>query len=165
MRQTIGGTWLLQLMIFFILLFVGFIILTLNYSKTVKMKNEVLTIIEKYEGLNEQSIGLINNFLVTSGYSVTGVCVNEDTAGVYGALALQVGNDISLGLERAQAGEKYYYCVKKYDGANTSNYYQVTLFYRFNLPIIGDTSRFTIKGTTTNFQSSDSINYDYVIGG
>jgi len=23
----------------------------------------------------------------------------------------------------------------------------------------------TIKGTTTNFQSSDSINYDYVIGG
>ena len=42
MRQTIGGTWLLQLVIVFIILFVGFIILTLNYSKTVTLKNELI---------------------------------------------------------------------------------------------------------------------------
>ena len=45
MRQTIGGTWLLQLMILFILLFVGFIILTLNYSQTINIKNEVITMV------------------------------------------------------------------------------------------------------------------------
>lgn len=159
MRQTIGGTWLLQLMILFILLFVGFIILTLNYSKTIKTKNEVISMVEKYEGLNEQSISLVNNYLLSSGYSVTGVCTSEDKKGIYGAFDLN-----SSELEEARVGEKYYYCLKKYKGANTSYYYQVTLFYKFNLPIIGDTSRFTIKGTTTNFQPKDSNLYENVIG-
>lgn len=159
MRQTIGGTWLLQLMILFILLFVGFIILTLNYSKTVKLKNEVISMVEKYDGLNEQSIGLVNNYLLTSGYAVTGSCLSEEQRGIYGAFDLN-----STELEEARSGEKYYYCIKKYKGANTSYYYQITLFYKFNLPVIGDTSRFTIKGTTTNFQPKDDRIYDYVIG-
>ena len=74
MRQTIGGTWIMQLMILFILLFVGFIILTLNYSKTVKVKNEVVSMFEKYEGLNEESIKLVNEFLLASGYAGMGEC-------------------------------------------------------------------------------------------
>ena len=160
MRQTIGGTWLLQLMILFILLFVAFIILTLNYSKTVKIKNEVLSIIEKYEGLNDRSIGLVNNYLTASNYGVTSACVSEETSGIYGALDLS-----SSSLEVARPDVKYYYCVKKYNGNSTSNYYQITLFYKFNLPVIGDTSRFSIKGTTTNFQAFDNANYEYVIGG
>ena len=41
MRQTIGGTWILMLVIIFILLFSAFIILTLNYSRTVRVKNEL----------------------------------------------------------------------------------------------------------------------------
>ena len=150
MRQSIGSTWLLQLMIVFILLFVGFIILTINYSKTIKIKNEVISMIERYEGLNENSITLVNNFLTTSGYAVTGECVSNSTSGIYGALSL---NDNSL--EPARPNTKYYYCIKKYKGKNTSNYYQISLFYKFNLLVIGDASRFTIKGSTTHFQASD----------
>lgn len=160
MRQTIGGTWLLQLMIVFILLFVGFIILTLNYSKTIKIKNETISMMEKYEGLNEQSIGLVNNYLASSNYKVTGLCSSDDTSGVYGAYDLSATT-----LEQAQAGKKYYYCVKKYKGTNTTYYYQISLFYKFNLPVIGETSSFVIKGTTTNFQPKDSSIYDDVIGG
>lgn len=159
MRNTIGGTWLLQLMILFILLFVGFIILTLNYSKTIKLKNEMISIVEKYDGLNEKSIELVNNFLVSSNYGVMNVCTGEERSGIYGAYDLYTN-----ALEPARAGAKYYYCVKKYKGANTSNYFQVTLFYKFNLPIIGETGRFMIKGTTTNFQSVDDNDYKDVIG-
>ena len=50
-------------MIVFIILFVGFIILTLNYSKTVTLKNELIDMFEKYEGINSQSIELVNNYL------------------------------------------------------------------------------------------------------
>ncbi|CDF11556.1 unknown [Mycoplasma sp. CAG:776] len=161
MRQTIGGTWLLQLMILFILLFVGFIVLTLNYSRTVKIKNELINMFEKYEGLNDASIELVNNYLLYTGYDVEGVCVpnGDSETGVYGALDLN-----STKLEPAREGEKYYYCVKKYKGANTTNYYQITIFYKFNLPIIGDTSSFTIKGTTSNFQAQDDKQYENVIG-
>ena len=157
MRQTIGGTWLLQLMLLFNLLFVGFIILTLNYSKTIKLKNEMINMIEKYEGLNQDSIKLVNNFLSSSGYVVTSKC--EAAPGNYGAVSLQ-----SSVLEEVQEGSKYYYCVKKYKGANISNYYQITVFYKFNLPIIGDTSKFSIKGTTNNFQNHDENDYKQVIG-
>ena len=161
MRQTIGGTWLLQLMILFILLFVGFIVLTLNYSRTVRIKSEMIDMFEKYEGLNESSIELVNNYLVYTGYDVEGVCVSDedDETGVYGARDLS-----STSLEPARRGVDYYYCVKKYRGANTTNYYQITIFYKFNLPIIGDTSSFTIKGSTSNFQSNDDRDYEDVIG-
>jgi len=54
MRHSIGGMWLLQLMVLFIFLFAAYIILTLNYSRTIKIKNEVVSMIEKYEGLNDE---------------------------------------------------------------------------------------------------------------
>ena len=90
MRQSIGGTWLLQLMIVFIILFVGFIILTLNYSKTVTLKNELIDMFEKYEGINSQSIELVNNYLTNNSYSVLGNCVSdgEQSTSIDGALDL-----------------------------------------------------------------------------
>ena len=106
MRHTIGGTWLLQLMILFILLFVGFIVLTLNYSRTVKIKNELINMFEKYEGINDSSVELANNYLLYTGYDVEGICVpdGDNETGVYGALDLNTTK-----LEPARTGEKYYY--------------------------------------------------------
>ena len=160
MRQTIGGTWLFQLMILFILLFAAFIILTLNYSRTVRVKNELIDMFEKYEGLNSRSIELVNTYLTYNGYTTQGICTEEDAQGMYGAFDLSRAS-----LEPARAGVKYYYCVRKFSGANTTNYYQVTLFYKFNLPIIGDASGFSIKGTTSNFQSHDEKDYCYTTSG
>lgn len=152
MRQSIGGTWLLQLMILFILLFVGFIVLTLNYSRTIKLKNEMVSIVEKYEGLNSNSIKLVNNYLRTNNYTTTGQC--DTSSGVYGSLSLENNS-----LEETKENTNYYYCIKKYKGANTSNYYQITVFYKFNLPVVGSISRFAIKGTTSNFQCHDEDKY------
>lgn len=161
MRHTIGGTWLFQLMLLFILLFTAYIILTINYSKTIKIKNEVVSMIEKYEGLNDQSLELINNYLLAAGYGTTGICVsNENTSWVYGAIDLT-----SATLELAQPGERYYYCVKKYKGTNLTSYYQVGLFYKFNLPVIGNTANFNVKGTTTNFHAKDNSDYCYNVDG
>lgn len=158
MRQAIGGGWLIQLMILFILLFAGYIILTLDYNKSVQVKNEAISILEKYEGLNENSITLLNNYLANSGYKVTGPCEEKD--GTYGALSL---GDTEL--EEVSEGNTYSYCIKKYKGANTSYYYQITLFYRFNLPVLGSISHFTIKGSTANFQPKDDIAYGKTVDG
>ena len=162
MRQTIGTTWILQLMILFILLFVGFIILTLNYSKVIKLKNETVSIIEKYEGLNNTSIGFINNYLTTSGYATKGKC-QTGTYGVYGALSLE-SNSLE-NLETANPDSTYFYCIKKYEGQNISNYYQITLFYKFNLPVIGNASSYTVKGTSTNIIANDNRDYCATVTG
>ncbi len=159
MRSSIGGTWLLGLMLTFIFLFVAFIILTINYSRTIRIKNEIISVVEKYEGLNETSIELVNNYLRANSYRASGVCTAERENGVYGGLSLT-----SLELEEARPGVKYFYCIRKYKGTNTTHYYQVGIFYRFNLPVLGDTAGFTVKGTTSNFISADSSTYNKVIG-
>ena len=154
MRQTIGGTWILMLVIIFILLFSAFIILTLNYSRTVRVKNELIDMVEKYEGLNSESIELVNNYLYYTGHVTTGVCVEETTQGVYGATSLS-----SNVLEPARAGAAYYYCIRKFNGANRTNYYQISIFYQFNLPILGETGNFEVRGSTSNFESHDDDRY------
>ena len=55
--------------------------------------------------------------------------------------------------------------MKKYKGANVSYYFQVTVFYKFNLPIFGNTGSYVVKGTTGNFQSKDSANYSQSVDG
>lgn len=158
MRQSIGGSWLIGLMVLFILLFAGYIILTIDYNKSIRVKNEAISLIEKYDGLNEESITLVNNYLMGTGYSTTGKCGAQE--GQYGALSLE-----SNELEETEDGQNYYYCVKKYKGANTTHYYQISLFYRFTLPVLGDTTRFTIQGSTSNFQAKDNVRYAKAVDG
>ncbi len=153
MRQSIGGAWIMGLMVFFIFLFAGYIILSLNYARVIKVKNEMVSIIEKYEGINSYSVDLLNSYLVSTGYSATGICTSTTGEGVY-------GGDIASGrLEKAAKGIKYSYCVKKYNGIGLTNYYQVTLFYKFNLPVIGNASGFSVKGTTNSFIAQDDREY------
>ena len=50
MRQAIGSTWVLQLVIIFMLIFVAFLALSINYTKAFRVKNELVTMIEKFLG-------------------------------------------------------------------------------------------------------------------
>jgi hypothetical protein len=50
-KQGISNIWLLGMIVVFIAMFSAYIITTINYSKSFKMKNEMLTIIEKHHGM------------------------------------------------------------------------------------------------------------------
>lgn len=134
MRETIGTSWVYGLALTFTLLFSGFLVLIINYSQVFIYKNDVVEILEKYEGYTETSQTIINNYLSTSGYKTKGSCPE----GYYGATDLEgSGNTNSSGT--------YYYCLKL-DGTK----YDVILFYKFNLPVIGDIITFQIGGETNN---------------
>ncbi len=146
MRQAIGTTWIMQLVIIFMLIFVAFLALTINFTKAFKIKNELITMIEKYEGLSsgdEGSISLINNYLRYNNYSVRGYCDDNE----YGMVNLETGT-----MESADPKEKYYYCVSKTD-TSTVNLpdrarYNIRIFFHFSLPIIGDIFTFSSDGST-----------------
>ncbi len=146
MRQAIGSTWLMQLVIIFMLIFVAFLALTINFTKAFKIKNELITMIEKNEGLSageNGTISLINNYLSHNGYMVKGKCDNLE----YG-----VSNLNSDDIEEAIDGEDYFYCIKK-TSFYTPSYpnrakYTVRIFFHFSLPIIGDLFTFSSEGTT-----------------
>lgn len=149
MRESIGSTWTLQLVIAFILLFVGFLTLSLGYSKSYKVKNETLSIIEKYEGLTTDAVTIINNYLVYNNYNVKGKCPDNTWYGI---------NNLSVNtIEKADSKTKYYYCVKKIHSKGNYYYYEINTFFKFNLPIVGDFATFTIEGSTADIQSQDSV--------
>ena len=148
MRQAIGTTWIMQLVIIFMLIFVAFLALTINYTKAFKIKNELITFIEKNEGISEREGGtldLIDNYLLYNNYGVAGTC----PSGSYGIDNLQ-----SPVLKDASNGERYYYCIEKIPTAGASTFnrarYRVTVFFHFSLPIIGDIFTFSVDGETVD---------------
>ena len=52
MKEAIGGTWLFQIVIAFILLFTGFMCLTINRSKAFNVKDQIIQSIQSYNGID-----------------------------------------------------------------------------------------------------------------
>ena len=55
MKEAIGGSYIFQIVIVFIALFSTFIVYSVNYSKAFKVKNEVLDLIEQYQGFTKSN--------------------------------------------------------------------------------------------------------------
>lgn len=144
MREAIGGTWLLTIVLVFIVLFSSFLALSINYSKAFKVKNGIVNIIEKNEGLSDDSKQEIKDYLSTVGYLVYSSCPKN--------LTEQGDKTKMAGFERYAANaNKYLYCVAKTDddsGNLKKSYYKVTVFFRVDLPILGEIFTFPITGET-----------------
>ncbi len=80
MREAIGGTWIFQIVIFFILLFTGYMCLSINHSKAFNVKNTIVKAIEREEGVNlsnpdnDPAIEKIVEYLKETSYRTTGRC-------------------------------------------------------------------------------------------
>ena len=160
MRESIGGAWLLGLMVTFILFFTSFIIVTINYTRAFRIKNEMLSIIEKFDGLTsstttrEGSISVISNFLIRNNQKSTGSCEE----GELGAFSLEGPVTFEIVLDKRA---EYYYCVSKHNkfDPNEPNkaYYRVTVFFDFNIPVFGELFKFSVNGPTKNVQRPQDV--------
>lgn len=154
MKTAYSGTWITGLVITFTFLFVAFLSLSINYSKAFRVKNEVINFIEKYHGIynsgsTANSVELINNYLKYNGYTAEGKC----PIGSYG---IRTRGTSMVEIKNNNRNTKFNYCVRKRSSsaANFKDraYYEVTLFFKFNLPVIGTIFVFDIDG-----QSKDII--------
>lgn len=149
MRESFGSMWIIGLVLIFTLLFSSFLAVSISYSKSFKVKNEVLSFLEKQEGLTDNAVKLINDYLRNSGYKQKGICEE----GWIGIREINSGSSREV-KEVADGKTKYYYCVKKEnisDGAHPFRaYYKVKLFYKFELPVVGDMFNFQVDGETTD---------------
>ena len=157
MRNTIGGTWVFALVIVFTLIFASYIALTINYSRSFRVKNEVLSIIEKSQGMTEDGVSLINNYLAQSGYKTLGKCKKQTGVLVYGVKSLAAPVNASS-VEKMVEGKQYYYCFSKISSYHsyykTRAYYRITLFFHFDLPVLGDISTFDVDGQTSEIDAT-----------
>ncbi len=157
MREAIGSSWIFMIVISFTLIFSGFLVMALSYSRVYKVKNELTSIIEKYEGLTttdtstktiKGSVSVMNLYLQNNSYNAKGYCY-DGTTSMYG---FNLDSDT---VEVARENERYAYCVKVTTNTKTcGTIFRVTLFYEFNLPILGDLAKFKVSGQTNELTKS-----------
>lgn len=147
MRETVGHTFIIKVVVALTLLFSAFLVVAINYNKVFRLKNQVVSIIEKYEGVESGSYSLkvINNYLSTNNYKTMSKCPSG-----YMGTSTYGGT-----LEIANANKNYYYCVKKdvvyvkkVKTTEKKYIYNIILFYRLSIPLFGDMTTFEIKGQT-----------------
>lgn len=151
MKTSITTTTTFQYILLFTFLFAAFLALAITYNKVYKLKNETVSIIEKYEGISSTSLEVINNYLRNSGYNTKGNCASDE----YGVADLN-----NHRYEEVNSNKKYYYCLKDSIETNRNGdkiYYDVKLFFKFNLPVIGDLLTFKITGETKGIRYYDKI--------
>jgi len=150
MRDAVGSTWIFSLVITFTLIFSGFLVLALSYSKAYKVKNEITSMIEKYEGItlddalnNKGSLAIINQYLYNAGYKAKGHC----EVGMYGVDDLESNTIIMI--TSSNNDKEYYYCIDTSSkSASCSTIFTITVFYDFNLPFFGQIKQYSITGQT-----------------
>lgn len=162
MRNAISGSWIFMLVIIFTLIFSAYIALTINYSKSFKVKNELLSLIEKNEGFTENGVKLINGYLSQAGYKTMGRCHPQNDVVVYGAKSIDPQANVSTVFEKADPAKQYYYCFSKYTDYHsyfkTRAYYKINLFFHFDIPVLGDLHTFDVEGQTSEIDATYDSN-------
>lgn len=148
MKESIGESWTIQLIAAFVLLFVAFLSLMIAYSRCFKVKNEVVSIIEKYETL-EKSESIISDYMDAAGYTGTGTCkINKD--GGIKATKTYCLKDSGLDPDTTTGCRA---CIEQQnDNNNHVTVYRVSLFYNFNIPAFGRLATFEVTGKTIDLK-------------
>lgn len=142
MKNAFGATLLFQIVIFFVVLFAGYISLSINQAKAFNIKNEIIRIIEKnapnLDGVGSNFAANIKESLERVGYRLEGTC----SAGFEGYNRMGV-----------KSGSKGAFCIKKVESTLAGRpggavYYKVETFYQLDIPILKSIFNLKARGET-----------------
>ncbi len=143
MREGIGGTALFNIVIFFVILFTGYICISINYSKAFNVKNELVNIIKNQAGVCVGDSGICYNFKLQIQDYFNDVTYHSKGTCDDGWVGYNRNGDL-LGSGASNAA----FCVKGIRSTDNSVYYQVQLFYQLDLPIIRSMFNLSVSGET-----------------
>lgn len=152
MKESIGGTWIFAICMTFIVLFTGYLAISVNYSKAFKLKSSIVNDIEEAEGY-ESIRDKVRMYLTSQGYSAYGECPN------FSSTEWRLIDTID---DSAPVGGNYHnVCIYKMDVLTTNDdicddraYYKVVTFFKFDLPVLNVLLTYKVSGDT-----------DYILAG
>lgn len=133
MKESIANSFIFNLVIIFVFIFIVFFAGSLSYSKAFKVKNRIVDIIEKYEEYNASAIAEISETLQSMGYRIN--TTNKDCPTRNGVQSISA------------TVNAYRYCVYEYD-TSKGKYYGVSAYMYFDFPIIGSSLELPVYGET-----------------
>ena len=139
MKEAMGGVFTMQAILVFLVLATGLLAFSVSYTKSFKVKNEIRSIIEQYEGLTESAAVKIDEVANRYNYHVS-------TPGDYVNMCNTMGQGWEAYRSTLKNGETAVFCVKctlsdavgtsegklKYKGA----YYNIVTFINIDIPLI-----------------------------
>ncbi len=155
MREAIGGTWIFQIVIFFVLLFTGYMCLSINQSKAFNVKNTIIKAIEREEGVDlnnpdtDPAIEKIVEYLKKASYRTTGRCPDDIRDAAGNIITHYEGYNRDGHLDSRNSA----FCIAKQAARTNSelpdmSYYRIVVFYQLDLPIFRSVFNFKISGDT-----------------
>ena len=136
MRGALGNSLLLYIIVAIVAALAIIFSSVLAYSKAYRVKNRIISVIEKYEEYNTDAENEISASLIQMGYRL-GSCDDTDDE--------SVGNNTG-----------YKYCVSRYESSG-GYYYKVTTYVQFYFPLIQELMSAPVTGETKILGKS----YDY----
>lgn len=159
MKESIGATYILAICMTLIVLFTGYLAISVNYSKAFRIKSEIVSQIEnnkKYDGGVEEKV---KSYLTAQGYTAYGECPStivvkdEDFKDTESGWKLKtcIQNSVPKNSDKCNA------CIYHLDvGSDLDNicekrsYYKVITFFKFDIPIVNTLLTFKVSGDTGN---------------
>ena len=164
MKESIGGTWLYGLAITLIALFTTFVSVTTNYARTYKIKDHIISIIEANDGVTEDTLTEIGDYLSSTGYASTGECPesrgtnaqwhpfkNGDKApsGYGGAVNFCIiKHTVTCRVKSADGTQSSLRGQQAYNSFPRA-YYGVATFFRLDWPILRQVIKLNLTGETS----------------
>lgn len=147
MRDAVGGSFMIKLILVFLAVYIIFMAAALNYAKAFRVKNRVMDIIEQNEGMEEADF---NNLSGTNNSGVTGR-INEYLNTVSYNVSLTEKNKENKGVCFDKG-----YCIKKVESTNIAGvyntYYKVTTFVKIEFPFLKMNFTIPITGETRKIE-------------
>ncbi len=152
MRDAFGSTFMMRLIIIFIVFYVTFATIAVSYAKTYRIKNSLINYIEQYQlsfspNLNEKNSSVnskVNDFLKKNKYeryndSIVRACNNS-------------GGRLSDPENKGGA------CIQALALKNNHYYYRVTLYMIIHIPAINYEVVFPVSGETEDYSRNYNVN-------
>ena len=144
MKTAFGSTLVFQIVVFFIIVFAGYICISINQAKAFNVKNEIVKAIERnapnFDGNTFRES--INRITDNEGYRLEGNCNNLEPNGAWEAYerdGSRSGDSIGA------------FCIREIGATMAGGpavYYKVTTFYQLEIPILQSLFQLKASGET-----------------
>lgn len=142
MRESIGYTVTINIIIVFLVLTFAFILGTFAYSKAFRANSKIINSIEKNEGYNDLSKSSIEIDLKNLGY------VNGDSSS---CSETRISNNYKGYLvQNSNSSEKFEYCIYRFQSTSDKDYYNygVITYMTFDIVFFNKSLKIPVYGKT-----------------
>ena len=131
MRDAIGQVFTLQIILAFVLLINGYMAYSVNYTRAFRVKNQIVNIIEQYEGPTDEAMAKIGSYVDGMTYRVPQTLINN-----FRNRYASNSDDGEVSCQDGWCYIEHNVSIDEADGERTGRYYSIVTFVNIDIPVI-----------------------------